>query len=172
MKPLSVDQAFLLLCTHGPEHAKRRKLDLPLKSTHPELPADESIPDLPGTLTVQTTSIDPLEQVITITIEDLNLRFTHTGSFDFANPNPFPLHEWTNKKGTLYVCGVYPAAGPTDFTAQQFPSYEAATGGKGYVPGRVVVYTGPLSLRQFITDDDNYVSGVVQSERTEWRPIH
>ncbi|CCM05544.1 uncharacterized protein FIBRA_07771 [Fibroporia radiculosa] len=174
MAQLSLDEAFLQLCVHGPEHAKHRGVHIPYESTHPNLPKNQTIKDLPGHLTVKTISRDPLQQAITITVKGLPLVFTHTGGYTFANPNPFPLNDWVKKPGKLYVRGEYPTQGYTDFTAQQLPSYEAAASQAGYVPGRVIIYTYTLNriTAAFITDDDNYVSGVVNSTNTQWIPTN
>ncbi|CCM06733.1 uncharacterized protein FIBRA_09027 [Fibroporia radiculosa] len=179
MPELSADCTLLLLGILGHDATKCLHFDLPLQRMQARgvsVPSVPSVTDFHAILEVKDTKASPpFEQTITITVDEIKLKFEHTGTFDFVNPdkgNPVNLLHNMKRNGIFYTRGTSVVKpGPTHFTAQQFPRYGGQDAGND---GRVVLYTYTTDgiTGVFVSEDDNYVVGIASNkDTTSWKVI-
>ncbi|KAF9222907.1 hypothetical protein BS17DRAFT_782795 [Gyrodon lividus] len=167
LKALTGESALAFLLNHDPEHAQHLGFHIPLKSKQSsslaaDIAPEDVVKDVPGCLTVHTTSQpgEPLTQVITVSVPSLSIEFSHRGLFSYPPSIPYPLQDVVNAPGTLYLRGENPEIGPNGFNAQQFPPYPPLDGSEPAVAGRVTIdFWSDARITGVVTNVDNYVSG-------------
>ncbi|KIK80771.1 hypothetical protein PAXRUDRAFT_833341 [Paxillus rubicundulus Ve08.2h10] len=171
LKTLTGESALAFLLLHDHEHAQHLGFHIPLKSKQSSsavaTAAEDVVVDMPGSLTVFTTSQpgEPLAQDITVTIPGLYIAFMHRGPFSYPSLIPYPVEDCTNVPGTLYLRGQNPGIESNGFNAQQYPPYPGVPS-----PGRVTIdfWNDNRITGVFKTNVSNYISGGTGS----WFPIN
>ncbi|KAF8834697.1 hypothetical protein BDN67DRAFT_975832 [Paxillus ammoniavirescens] len=172
LKSLTGESALAFLLLHDHDHAQHLGFHIPLKSKQSSSAAatEDAVVDMPGFLTVFTTSQpgEPLAQNITVYIPGLYIEFRHTGPFTYPSFIPYPVQDCTNVPGTLYLRGQNPEIGSNGFNAQQYPAYPPLHGELPSARVTIDFWDENRITGVFKTNVGNYISGGTGT----WIPVN